>query len=118
MNFREYIEETQRLVDEEILGYPQEYEGMDWLDVLEKLYSCDSVTGCSSGSYYCNAGAAMEAVAEAIWDPEFLASFEVTWGADMTLAEGLEQGPEWMDTVVRTIALDYCVDPRVKGEDD
>lgn len=116
MNYREYIEETQRLVDEEVTRYARQYEGMDWFDVLEKLYSDDGITGCSSGSYYCNAGMAMEAVAEAVWDPEFLADFEVAWGADMTLADGLGQGPEWMDTVVRTLALDHCRDPREAGD--
>lgn len=76
--------------------------------VLEKelrydLWTADSVTGNASGSYYCNAWKAEEALCHN-WD--LLADALEEFGGDTDI---LRQGPEACDVTIRCYLLGECL---------
>lgn len=70
----------------------------------DDLFISDSVTGNASGSYYCNAWKAEEALAHN-WD--LLAEALREFGQDGT--DILEQGPEAMDVTIRCYLLGQAI---------
>lgn len=70
----------------------------------DDLWICDSVTGNASGSYYCNAWKAEEALAHN-WD--LLAEALEDFGQDGT--DVLKQGAEAMDVTIRCYLLGQAI---------
>ena len=70
----------------------------------EDLWTCDSVTGNASGSYYCNSWKAEEALAHN-WD--LLAEAMKEFGEDGT--DILERGAEAMDVTIRCYFLGQAI---------
>lgn len=73
-------------------------------ELNDDLWVADSVTGNASGSYYCNAWKAEEAIAHN-WDTlcEALAEFGC---AD---CNPIEKGAEWCDVTIRCYLLGECL---------
>ena len=69
----------------------------------EDLWTCDSVTGNASGSYYCNSWKAEEALAHN-WD--LLAEAMKEFGCEVDL---LEKGAEWADVTIRCYLLGQAI---------
>lgn len=69
----------------------------------EALWTCDSVTGNASGSYYCNSWKAEEALAHN-WD--LLAEAMKEFGCEVDL---LEKGAEWADVTIRCYLLGQAI---------
>lgn len=90
----------------------QEIDLTEWAgnrDGLEEklnddLWTCDSVTGNASGSYYCNAWKAEEALAHN-WD--LLAEALEEFGQDGT--DVLKEGAEAMDVTIRCYLLGQAI---------
>ena len=78
--------------------YDEVFEEMN-----DALWVEDSVTGNGSGSYYCNAWKAAEAIAHN-WDllKEALCEFGCT-------DDVLERGEEWADVTIRCYLLGECL---------
>lgn len=70
----------------------------------DELWTADSVTGNASGSYYCNAWKAEEALAHN-WD--LLAEALTEFGQDGT--DVLKQGAESMDVTIRCYLLGQAI---------
>ena len=70
----------------------------------DELWTADSVTGNASGSYYCNAWKAEEALAHN-WD--LLAEALTEFGQDGT--DVLKQGAEAMDVTIRCYLLGQAI---------
>ena len=70
----------------------------------DDLWVCDSVTGNASGSYYCNAWKAEEALSHN-WD--LLAETLAEFGRDGT--DVFKQGTEAMDVTIRCYLLGECL---------
>ena len=70
----------------------------------DDLWTADSVTGNASGSYYCNAWRAEEALSHN-WD--LLAEALREFGQDVT--DVLEQGGEAMDVTIRCYLIDQAI---------
>lgn len=70
----------------------------------DELWTADSVTGNASGSYYCNAWKAEEALAHN-WD--LLAEALTEFGQDGT--DVLKQGAEAMDVAIRCYLLGQAI---------
>lgn len=70
----------------------------------DELWTADSVTGNASGSYYCNAWEAEEALAHN-WD--LLAEALTEFGQDGT--DVLKQGAEAMDVTIRCYLLGQAI---------
>ena len=69
----------------------------------EDLWTCDSVTGNASGSYYCNSWKAEEALAHN-WDLLEEAMKEFCCEVDL-----LEKGAEWADVTIRCYLLGQAI---------
>lgn len=97
----DYIQEN--YTDEEI---KEELADRDeWEQRLsDDLWACDSVTGNASGSYYCNAWRAEEALCHN-WDllSDALSEF------GHTDRNPIEKGAEWCDVSVRCYLLGECL---------
>ena len=72
--------------------------------LCDDLWTADSVTGNASGSYYCNAWKAEEALAHN-WD--LLAEALTEFGQDGT--DVLKQGAEAMDVTIRCYLLGQAI---------
>ena len=104
-DYREHIMDDIRdyIADNVNLG---EYRGRrDDLeqDLNDDLWAADSVTGNASGSYYCNAYKAEEALCHN-WD--LLADAIEEFGGDFDV---LRQGPEACDVTIRCYLLGECL---------
>lgn len=107
-NYREHVADDIRdyigwnTPDEIVSRY-----GADMDDIREGLYddlwTADSVTGNGSGSYFCNAWKAEEALAHN-WD--ILADALEEFGGDTDI---LRQGPEACDVTIRCYLLGECL---------
>lgn len=76
----------------------------EWEQELnDDLWTADSVTGNASGSYYCNAYAAEEAICHN-WD--ILADAIAEFGGDTDI---LRQGAEACDVAIRCFLLGECL---------
>ena len=82
----------------------------------EDLWCEDSVTGNASGSYYCNAYKAEEAIAHN-WD--LLGEAMNEFGCEVSM---IEKGPEWCDVTIRCYLLGQAIsevlDELEEEEDD
>lgn len=72
-------------------------------ELQDQLWTADSVTGNASGSYYCNAYRAEEAISHN-WD--LLADALDEFGGDRDI---LRQGPEACDVTIRCYLLGECL---------
>lgn len=106
-NYREAMEEDVRKWIEENLDELSEREfecGGDMADWLnDHLWAEDSVTGNSSGSYWCSRYRAEEALAHN-WGllEEALGEFGVE-------GNPIEKGPEWCDVTIRCYLLSEAI---------
>lgn len=93
----DYIREEVNLSD---------YDSREELEEMlnDNLWTVDSVTGNASGSYYCNAWAAEEALSHN-WD--LLAEALEEFGQDGT--DVLKQGAEAMDVTIRCYLLGQAI---------
>ena len=73
-------------------------------ELSDDLWIADSVTGNASGSYYCNAYRAEEAVAHN-WD--ILADALLEFGCSD--CNPIEKGAEWCDVTIRCYLLGACI---------
>ena len=102
--YEEVKEDVKNYINEEIT-----FSDFDDLEELEQylndtLWIEDSVTGNASGSYYCNAWEAEEAIARN-WD--LLAEALEAFGQDGT--DVLKNGAEAMDVTIRCYVLGYAI---------
>jgi len=102
--YEEVKEDVKNYINEEIT-----FSDFDDLEELEQylndtLWIEDSVTGNASGSYYCNAWEAEEAIAHN-WD--LLAEALEAFGQDGT--DVLKNGAEAMDVTIRCYVLGYAI---------
>lgn len=110
MLFADYIQEVERDAREWIEDN-RDYIDRD-TDMIEELWTVDSVTGNGSGSYTFSSAAAWDNIAGAGWldcllfDENFTRELE-----DMgeTIGQLFERGPEAIDVTARVLAL-YHVD--------
>ena len=104
-DIRDYIEQEINLKE-----YTRE-------DLEEKLYddlwAYDGVTGNASGSYYCNAWKAEEAIAHN-WDLLEEALYEFGY----TDFNPIEKGAEWCDVTIRCYLLHQCINEVLSNIDD
>lgn len=89
---REWINENIDLDD-----YKGNRDGLEE-KLNDELFNEDSVTGNASGSYYCNAYKAEEAIAHH-WD--LLAEALEEFGFNISATEMLNKGAEWGDSIIR-----------------
>lgn len=114
-----YYDEVLQAVKEAVEdGYsPEDIEPVDLEDYARRLNDAmwvdDSVTGNASGSYFCNAYNAEEALS-GNWclAAEALEEF----GYDDINA--LEKGAEWVDCVVRCYLLSQCIADYIEQHED
>lgn len=96
---------------------PEMLEPVDLEDYGEKLndalYVDDSVTGNASGSFFCNAYKAEEALA-GNWNLAIEALKEFGYND----INALEKGAEWVDCVVRCYVLSQCIAEYVEDNED
>lgn len=86
------------------LGY------LDEDDLYYELVNSDSITGNSSGSYFCNSYKAREACSSVVFDEDFYNSYQFNFGDTDNIAYYLRRGPEIFDVIVRCTALDDVYD--------
>lgn len=97
----DYIQEN--YTDEEIRAELADRD--EWEQRLnDDLWTCDSVTGNASGSYYCNSYRAAEAIAHN-WDLLNEALLEFGY----TDCNPIEKGEEWCDVIIRCYLLGECL---------
>ena len=109
MNYNDYYQQVKNdaiaAIDEQFdCGY---WDGdTEWDVVYDNLFVDDSVTGNGSGSYFCNAAKAREAVADAIWDKRVLDTLEQIGCDGDAVAEYLrDDDPESLDVCIRCSML-------------
>ena len=103
-NIKDYIDEN--------IDYVKDYS---FDELYDELWTADSVTGNASGSYYCNAYKAEEALAGS-W--ELLAEALENFGCENVNI--LEKGAEYCDVTIRCYLLSECLvealeDPSYEG---
>lgn len=80
-------------------------------DIYDELFTEDSVTGNTSGSYYRSACKAQQALVPAIFDQDllnfYLSDYEIS-------LKDLEKGPEWFDVSIRCALLSECLSEVLK----
>jgi hypothetical protein len=72
----------------------------------DTLWTEDSVTGNASGSYYCNAWEAEEALAHN-WD--LIEEVAAEFGYNPEIRSGYEYGAEWWDVTIRCYYLGQAI---------
>lgn len=72
----------------------------------DDLFVNDSVTGNTSGSYYCNTWKAEEALAHNL---ELIEEVAEEWGIEPTISAGYEHGAEWWDVTIRCYYLGQAI---------
>ena len=92
-NIKDYIDEN--------IDYIKEYS---FDELYDELWTADSVTGNASGSYYCNAYKAEEALAGS-W--ELLKEALENFGLENVNI--LEKGAEYCDVTIRCYLLSECL---------
>lgn len=122
-DYLETIEEDVRMYIKEneldSIEVTKKWEREDFMtDLYEKLWNEDSVTGNASGSYYCNAWKAEEALCHN-WD--LLEEAMEEFGYFDTNV--IDKGAEWADVLIRCYLLSQAIDEVVsefnfKGEED
>lgn len=115
-----YYEEVLQAVEEAVNnGYsPEMLEPVDLEDYVEKLNDTlwidDSVTGNASGSFFCNAYKAEEALA-GNWGLAVKALGDFCCGE---VFNAFEKGAEWVDCVVRCYLLSQCINDYIEANED
>lgn len=115
-----YYEEVLQAVEEAVNnGYsPEMLEPVDLEDYVEKLNDTlwidDSVTGNASGSFFCNAYKAEEALA-GNWG---LAVKALGYFCCGEVFNAFEKGAEWVDCVVRCYLLSQCINDYIEANED
>lgn len=91
-----------------------EHEGLEIWEIREQLENDDSVTGNLSGSYFCNAYKAQEAIDNSgiLWDEDFRNYLEDT-GA--SLSGVMERGAEVLDAYIRCYEISQIDDVELEG---
>lgn len=114
-----YYDEVLQAVEEEAANSytPEMLEPVNLDDYAEKLNDAlwihDSVTGNASGSYFCNAYRAEEALA-GNW-PLASEALEEFGYRDIN---PFEKGAEWVDCVVRCYLLSQCIAEYIEDNED
>lgn len=114
-----YYDEVLQAVEEAVKDYytPEVLEPVDLDDYAEKLNDAllvdDGVTGNASGSFFCNAYKAEEALA-GNWD---LAA-EALEGFGDSDVNPFKQGAEWVDCMVRCYLLNSCISDYIEQNED
>lgn len=99
-DIREYIRDNYdaREIEEKLV------DRCEWeTELNDELWIADSVTGNASGSYYCNAWKAEEAITHN-WD--ILDEALTEWGGK---EEAIEKGAEWCDVTIRCFLLSQAI---------
>ena len=101
-NRRDYLEAVKADVLEYInseINF-KDYETLEDLKeaLHDECFNADSVTGNASGSYYCNAWRAEEAISHN-WD--LIEEAAEAFGIEPTISSGCEHGAEWWDVTIR-----------------
>lgn len=115
-----YYDEVLQAVEEAVKdGYsPEMLEPEDLDDYAEKLndvlWVADSVTGNASGSFFCNAYKAEEALA-GNWGLAIEALGDFCCGE---VFNAFEKGAEWVDCVVRCYLLSQCINDYIEANED
>lgn len=112
-----YYEVLQAVEDAVNDGYsPEDLEPVDLNDYETKLNDAlwidDSVTGNASGSYFCNAYKAEEALA-GNWDLAAEATEEFGYTSNP-----FRLGAEWVDCAVRCYLLNSCISDYIEQNED
>lgn len=101
-------------VKESIQEWGAEYDAENIDDLRYELSISDAITGNASGSFFCNAYKAQEAIDKSgvLWDETF-----IQWVDDMGLEWGeiLKRGAENLDVLARCCALDMLSDDEIKA---
>lgn len=112
-NYLEAVKERVALYIEDEVSF-EDFEDRDELEehLNDVLWAEDSVTGNASGSYYCNAWKAADALAHN-WDilQEALENF----GDD---SNPIEEGEEWCDVIIRCYLLPDAISEVLDEIDD
>ena len=115
----DYYYEVLQAVEEEVKNYytPEMLEPVDLEDYAEKLNDTlwvdDSVTGNASGSFFCNAYKAEEALV-GNWDLAAEALEEFGYN-DISV---FEKGAEWVDVIIRCYLLSQCIADYIEQNED
>lgn len=113
-----YYDEVLQAVEEAVKdGYsPEDLEPVDLEDYAEKLNDVlwvdDALTGNASGSFFCNAYKAEEALA-GNWD--LAAEALECFGDDVN---PFEKGAEWVDVTIRCYLLNSCISDYIEQNED
>lgn len=97
MDVRDYVDNEVNLED-----WIGDADGLEQF-LNDELWCADSVTGNASGSYYCNAWKAEEALAHN-WDLLIEALENMGYGC-----KEIESGPEYCDVLVRCYVLPEAI---------
>lgn len=114
-----YYDEVLQAVEEAVKDYytPEVLEPVDLDDYAEKLSDLlwvdDGVTGNASGSFFCNAYKAEEALA-GNWDFAALALEDFGYSD----VNPFKQGAEWVDCMVRCYLLNGCISDYIEQNED
>ena len=114
-----YYDEVLQAVEEAVNNEytPEELEAVDLEDYAEKLneglWVDDSVTGNASGSFFCNAYNAEEALG-GNWDLAAEALEEFGYNS----INPFEKGAEWVDCAVRCYLLSQCIADYIEANED
>lgn len=114
-----YKEEVLQAVEEAVKDEytPEMLEPVDLDDYAEKLNDAlwidDGVTGNASGSYFCNAYKAEEALA-GNWD--LAADAMEMFGCDGI--NPFDKGAEWVDVAIRCYLLSQCISDYIEQNED
>ena len=101
----------ERYTDDEIRAHLDDDRDDFARELNDDLWTDDSVTGNASGSYYCNAWRAEDAIAHN-WD--LIADAIDEWDC----ADVLRKGPEAIDVTIRCYLLSQAIDAALDQLDD
>lgn len=94
-------------VREDVLNYIKEnykeedFANLDYNELYDEMFIADSVTGNASGSYYCNAWKAEEAICH---NHDLLVEALECFGYEESF-NAMEKGAEWCDVIIRCYLL-------------
>lgn len=102
-------------VKEDVKDYIKEnfdnLEDIDKDSLYDDLFIEDSVTGNASGSYYCNAWKAEEAICH---NMDLLGEALEEFGYNLDEVNVFEKGAEWADVTIRCYVLSQVIDDAIE----